>query len=171
MKTCNFSFARVLLPCMISLVILVPVMAVLPSSVFASTGQTAANESKINPAFPRDEPTPTPQPEEAISFNPDSVSITLIFESIFKWLFGKDLVQIFNEVELTEEQKEQIALLTGETNPINLVKNFCDQVRSGDFSRMAESVRESNHDDGSGAPSPAILMDFFEQLGAFCPAR
>jgi hypothetical protein len=145
-------------------------MAAHASNAFASTGQIAANESNINPAFPRDEPTPTPQPPDAMSFNPDSVSITLIFKTIIKWLFGKDLVQIFNEVELTKEQTEQIASLTGETNPINLVNNFCDQVRSGDFSSMAESVRESNRDDGSGVPSPAILMDFFEQLGAFCPA-
>lgn len=117
-------------------------------------------------------PSPSVNPtEDSHSFNPESVSITLIFDTIIKWLFGKNLIDIFNEAELTEDQQKQIELLTGEKNPINLVNNFCEQIRSGDFSRMAESVKASNPDEGNGSLSPAILMDFFANLGAFCPAE
>jgi hypothetical protein len=121
---------------------------------------------------PQSEPTPAPAPgEDVISFDSKSVSITLIFETIFKWLFGKNLMEIFDDVNLTEEQRRQIEELSGESDPINLVNNFCSQIRSGDFTRMAQSVRESNPEGDSSSPSPAILMDFFEKLGAFCPAE
>lgn len=171
MKTCDRSLTRFVISGIIAILILLPILAGQTRSVFAAAGQKTEDQSVFNLGLPQTEPTPIPPSDEEVLFDPDSVSITLIFETSIKWLLGKDLVQIFNEIELTEEQAEQIALLTGETNPITLVKNFCDHVRSGDFSSMAESVRESNRDDGSGALSPAILMDFFEQLGAFCPAR
>jgi hypothetical protein len=171
MKTCGRSLTRFVISGLIAFLILLPILAGQTHSVSANSGANPVVALALDSTLPPDESTPTPQPDETAFISPDSISITLIFETIFKWLFGKDLVQIFTEIDLSEEQKEQIGLLTGETNPIHLVNNFCEQVRSGDFTRMADSVRESNRDDGSGALSPAILMDFFEQLGAFCPAR
>lgn len=146
-----------------------------PQSVSAAgvtpSSHPSSADKKTDPEFPLSEPTPTPSVEEtsSASFDPKSVSITLIFKTIIEWLMGKNLTEVFEDVNLTNEQRAQIESLTGESNPLNLATNFCTQVRSGDFSRMAESVRESNRDDGSGNLSPSILMDFFEQLGAFCP--
>ncbi|MHC1785140.1 MAG: hypothetical protein AB9891_20730 [Anaerolineaceae bacterium] len=176
MKVCSISFSRKIVYSLIAFMIFISLVVWQPEPVSAAAlSVSPTNSSRIDSVpvsnLPRVEPTPIPQPSDEVVFNPDSVSITLIFETIIEWMFGKDLIEIFNEVELTEEQKLQIEILSGETNPINLVNNFCDQVRSGDFSRMADSVRESNREDDSESPSPAILMNFFEQLGAFCPAE
>jgi len=170
MNASGQSKSRLILSCFLALFMVIQVLYIPALSVSAASFQYADSPTSDSAVMPEAEVTPTPQQPPETSFNPGDVSITLIFETIIKWLFGKDLTQIFNEIELTAEQKEQIALLTGETNPVELVNNFCTQVHSGDFARMADSVRESNQSNGSGALSPAILMDFFEQLGAFCPA-
>lgn len=176
-----FCFSRKILYILIAISILFSFQINQPIPVFAAVDM---DESLVTPLFENSinyetlpnhlQVTPTPPAnlsEDSPSFNPKSVSITLIFDTIIKWLFGKNLIDIFKEAELTEEQQKQIELLTGEKNPVSLINNFCEQYRSGDFSRMAESIKESNPDENNGTLSPAILMDFFENLGAFCPAE
>jgi hypothetical protein len=114
--------------------------------------------------IPQNSPVNAPTAEEGNNFG-----ISWVFDKIIDWVFGNNLYDLANTSDLTEEQRQEIENYSGESNPINLIRNFCLNAKSDDFGNMIQSLRENNPDLNNGTPPPAILLNFFEKIGSLCP--
>lgn len=79
---------------------------------------------------------------------------------------GMNFNELLNTVPLTDSQLDSIEEYSGGKNPMELVDEFCGEVRSGEFHNMTEDIRRSYN---SNPASPALLMSIFEKMGDLCP--
>ena len=79
---------------------------------------------------------------------------------------GLNFKELLENAPLTDSQLDSIAEYSGGTNPMELVDQFCGDVRSGEFHNMTEDIRRSYN---YNPASPAILMSIFEKMGDLCP--
>jgi hypothetical protein len=93
------------------------------------------------------------------------------WDQMFSGMNGQKLDRYVqdNYKNLTPEQRASISKMTGGKSPTQMVAEFCDSARSGEFAEMASSIRADYQGEATGLQNPTVLLDLFEKMSALCP--